>query len=557
VKRLPIIYIRGYAGPTTGIDAQVDDPFYGFNRGATHTRVGGSGEPAFYQFEGPMLRLMVDHQYHLLVHGDQHAFLENSDDHSVAADSIWVYRFYDQAATTFAEPPRRPFLERIFTDIGKHFTADGFNIESAAEGLYDLIKLIQRKIDADDKRVLLVAHSMGGLIARCMMQKVAVEKNDPARNLVAKLFTYGTPHGGVVFQTGMLNWFEDVIGPAGADIFTPEKMYGYLTPDHKFGDRAPKDWDPQSIPPDVFDTNNVFCLIGTDPKDYGASKFAVGPKSDGLVRIEHAYVRNANRAFVFKSHSGSYGEVNSEEGYQNLRRFLLGRWQVRVDLAGLPAYGDVEAAQPPAFWQADMRLSVRGLSVVLSEQRADQYTPIQLNAELQQRKDSPDHPVPLLTTFLFDQTTATGTTPPLGSEDTAKHQGRVRYSLTLRVAKLTQSDNSFDFAEHLEQVPDWADTAIFDVGPNPTRDGLAAWAAWNSEVEGANDQKDPITPDRTQVIHTDGHWQFHLPLPAAARALPILGDNATLLITVTDRDEASAQDRGAGLAQVGAGRPGP
>jgi len=550
VKRLPIVYIRGYAGPTTGIDAQVDDPFYGFNRGATHLRVGGSGEPAFYQFEGPMLRLMIDHQYRLLVHGDQHAYLQSSNDRSVAADSIWVYRFYDQAATTFAEPPRRPFLERVFTDIGKHFTADGFNIESAAAGLYDLIKLIQRKIDADDKRVLLVAHSMGGLIARCMMQKVAVENNDPARNLVAKLFTYGTPHGGIVFQSGALNVFEEVIGPAGSDIFAPEKMYGYLTPDHKFGDLAPRDWDPQSIPADVFDTNDVFCLIGTDPKDYGVSKVAVGPKSDGLVRIEHAYVRNANRAFVFKSHSGSYGEVNSEEGYQNLRRFLFGRWQVRVDLAGLPAYADVEEAQPPAFWQADMRLSVRGLSVVLSEQRADQYTPIELNAELQQRKDSPDHPVPLLTTFLFDQTTASGTTPTPGGED-PKHQGRVRYSLTLRVADLIQYDNSFDFSEHLEQVPDWADTAIFDVGPNATRDGLVAWAAWNSEVEGANDQKDPITPHPSQLTHTDGHWQFQLPLPAAARALPILGDNATLLITVTDRDQAAAQDPGAELAQVG------
>jgi len=376
VKRLPIVYIRGYAGPTTGINAQVDDPFYGFNKGATHVRVGGSGEPAFYQFEGPMLRLMIDHQYQLLVQGDQHAYLENSQDGTVDADSIWVYRFYDQAATTFAAPPRRPFFERIFTDIGRHFTADGFNIESAAAGLYDLIKLIQRKIKADDKRVVLVAHSMGGLIARCMMQKVAVEKDDPAKNLVARLFTYGTPHGGIVFQTGVLNWFEDVVGPAGSDIFAPEKMYGYLTPGHKFGDKAPRDWDPQSIPPDVFDINDVFCLIGTDPKDYGVSKAVVGPKSDGLVRIEHAYVRNAHRAFVFKSHSGSYGEVNSEEGYQNLRRFLFGRWQVRVDLAGLPTFSDVKDAQPAVFWQADMRLSVRGLPVVLSEQRADQYTPI-------------------------------------------------------------------------------------------------------------------------------------------------------------------------------------
>ena len=231
----------------------------------------------------------------------------------------------------------------------------------------------------------------------------------------------------------------------------------------------------------------------------------MGPKSDGLVRIEHAYVRNAHRAFVFKSHSGSYGEVNSEEGYQNLRRFLFGRWQVRVDLAGLPPHSQVEDAQPAVFWQADMRLSVRGLPVMLSEQRADQYTPIQLNAELQQRKDSPDHPVPLLTTFLFDPTTAAGATPTRTKKTAARHQGRVRYSLILRVAKLTQHDNSFDFSEHLEQVPDWADTAIFDVGPNATGDGLQAWAAWNSEVEGGQSTKSirsPLTHVRPNRLPT-------------------------------------------------------
>ena len=78
MDRLPIIYVRGYAGATSGIDTQVDDPFYGFNNGATHVRVGGDGDPMFYQFEGPMLRLMIDEQYQLLVHGDQHAFLEDA-----------------------------------------------------------------------------------------------------------------------------------------------------------------------------------------------------------------------------------------------------------------------------------------------------------------------------------------------------------------------------------------------------------------------------------------------------------------------------------------------
>ena len=127
----------------------------------------------------------------------------------------------------------------------------------------------------------------------------------------------------------------------------------------------------------------------------------------------------------------------------------------------------------------------------------------------------------------------------------------MRYSTTLRVAKLMQQDYTFDFSEHLEQVPDWADTAIFDVGPNKTRDGPEAYAAWNSDVKGANDQKDPITSDPCQITHAEGHSEFHLALPAAARALPIFGDKATLRVTVTDRDQAVVQDRGMDPAQAG------
>lgn len=71
----------------------------------------------------------------------------------------------------------------------------------------------------------------------------------------------------------------------------------------------------------MFPLDHIFCVVGTDPADYGwGPRTVVGPKSDGLVRIEHAYVRGAHRAYIHKSHSGPYGEVNSEEGYQNLRR---------------------------------------------------------------------------------------------------------------------------------------------------------------------------------------------------------------------------------------------
>ena len=343
-----------------------------------------------------------------------------------------MYRFYDQAATTFAAPPHRNIIEKVFSHVNQHVTAKGFDIEDAALGLYDLINLVRQKTGAE--KVILVAHSMGGLVARCMMQKICKQPEtrdriklgypEPrleARDLVAKFFTYGTPHGGIVFNIGLLNWFEQTFGPAGSDIFAPEKMYGYLTPGAEFGDEPEQKFDPQDLH-GALNTDDVFCLIGTDPKDYGPSRTVVGPKSDGLVRIENAYVRKAHRAFVYRSHSGRYGEVNSEEGYQNLRRFLFGRWAVRIGLDGLPNKldGD-EGDDKKVAWQTDVRLSIRGLPVVLSEQRADQYCPIQLNDELNRIQDSPDHPVPLVSTFLLDPAR-----PPGATTTTAKRVTRTK-----------------------------------------------------------------------------------------------------------------------------------
>lgn len=559
MNRLPIIYIRGYAGPTAGIDSQVDDPFYGFNLGATHVRVGGDGDPMFYQFEGPLLRLMTDENYRLLVHGDQQQYLEDEPDGTVPGHSLWVYRFYDQAATTFVPPPpREGMLEHIWTKLHRHITADGFDIETAAAGLYDLVMLVRRKTGAD--RVHLVAHSMGGLVVRCMMQKICSQDNrEPAKGLVAKFFTYGTPHGGISFNLAALDWAQQAFGPAGADIFSPEKMFGYLTPGKKFG-QTPKNgdgWDPQVIQKDIFDPADIFCLVGTDPKDYGLSRVVVGPKSDGLVRIEHAYVRGAHRAYVHKSHSGSYGEVNSEEGYQNLRRFLFGRWGVSVDFDGLPRLPsgaeEQDADNPGPVWQADMRLAIRGMSLVMSEQQAAHWCPIQLNEELNRHTDTPDSPVPLVTTFLLDPMHEIELAEERHESSKAdRHGGRLRYVLSLRVYQLDERNGIFRFADHLEQVPDWTDSLIIDVGPNDTKDGLRAWAAWNSLVAGPNNTFDPITDglpegqrDPISLHDSDGVHSCSIPLPDVAHGLPILGPNARLTVRVTDREVTTAVPQGA------------
>lgn len=520
VDRLPIVYVRGYAGSPSGIDRQVDDPFYGFNDGATHVRTDGGGVPRFYQFESPLLRLMTDEGYRLLVHGDQRGYLDSQPDGSVPLASIWVHRFYDYAASTFG------------TSITSR--PERFDLETAAERLYELIQLVRRKTGAP--KVHLVAHSMGGLLARCMIQKVSLEVDprtsrprEPAHQLVDKLVTLGTPHAGISFDLGggLLDWAMETFGPYGADIFAPDQMYGYLTPGATREDTPPEGWRPNEIPAEAFDVQRVFCVIGTDAADYGLVEKAVGPRSDGLVQIDNAYVRHAHRAFVHRAHSGRYGLVNSEEGYQNLRRFLFGAYEVRLDLRGLtlPDRGSDDSR----VWQAEVRVAVRGLPIIMHEQLAAHYCPIQLNRELDQHTDSPDTPVPLTTMFLLDPARFVGT------ED-QKPPPRSRYTLALRVFHLTEQDGRFFWQHHLEQVADWEDVLIVDVGRRDDEppEVLRAWAAWNSTVPGAIDQFDPITSNDSR-FETDGPDLYcEIRLPRVAHS--ILGEHARLRLAVSRRD---------------------
>jgi pimeloyl-ACP methyl ester carboxylesterase len=536
VNKLPIVYIRGYGGPTTGINTAVEDPFYGFNSGSTHIRVAGNGAPAFYQFEGPLIRLISDEGYQVHVHGSQQAVLDDMSANLTKAPSIWIYRFYDQAATTFAAPPHQNLAERLWSKLHQQVTCDGFDIESAARGLYDRItEIIERTSDpaGPPNKVNLVAHSMGGLIARCMIQKICQTKgNRPATELVSRFFTYGTPHGGIRSAGGIAQWVEETFGLAGSKIFAPEMMQGYLDPDKKFGDVCDKGWDPQVINPPVFPVNDIFCLIGTDPADYGwAPRTAMGPQTDGLVHIDNAYVRGAHRAYVHRSHSGPFGEVNSEEGYQNLRRFLFGRWAVSAALV------DAALGKESGFsWQLDMRLSIRGLSVVMSEQMAEHWCPIMLTAP----DDLPDplaQPggVPLARTFLLDPRDREVQLP--GSD------GRMRYTLTLRLFKVPVAGTAFDFTNNTEQVPYWQDWLIVDVEPDADAGTLRAYAAWGSLIPGVDldprpvSQQLPSQEDGQDLPFTSDGAALGADvfLPGTANQQGILGGHAKIRITVSSR----------------------
>jgi hypothetical protein len=511
--RLPIIYVRGFAG--SGVDTVVDDPFYGFNEGSVHVRVDGTGAPRFHQFESPLLRLLTEENYRLLVHGDQRAYLTNSTDGKVEADSVWIHRFYDVSASTLGRQPSE------------------FSLERAAEDLFALIRLVLRKTGAP--KVFLVAHSMGGLIARSVIQRVIPnahadlapeQRLGAASRYIARVFTYATPHGGIEFAIGwgLLEGFRDLTGFQGADIFGPDRMFEYLTPDVDGAGRR-EDFDARTMPAAGFPLDDLFCLVGTNPENYtaalGLSSKAVGARSDGLVQIDNAYVRGAHRAMVHRSHSGRYGIVNSEEGYQNLRRFLFGDLQVTVELVGLDVPG---TDADDVVWQLEAALSIRGLPVVVHEQSTAHHCPIQI--ERRRGADSVDTPVPLLTTFLSSRnirpTDRNGTPLPL------------RHALSLRLMSVRERDGVFSFLDHLEQTEDWHDVLIVDVAPGTEGGPPGVWAVWNSQVP--TSIRDWVPGATGALVDADpeaGRWRGFVALPAVAHAL--LGAGARLRLTVTPR----------------------
>ena len=512
-NRLPVVYVRGFAGSNP--DSAVDDPFYGFNEGAVHVRVDGHGEPRFHQFESPLLRLMTDEGYRLFVHGGQREYLELQQDGSVEPASVWVHRFYDVSASTFTHQPQ------------------DFVLEKAADDLFELVKLVLAKTGAD--KVHLVAHSMGGLICRSMIQRTIPDdaqaggRADAATEFVESLFTFGTPHGGIEFGfgRGLLERLRDFTGIAGADVFGPDRMFEYLTP-RGAGTSSRDGFRPTVMPEDGFPVDRVFCLIGTNPEDYsvarGLSSKLVGARSDGLVQIDNAYVAGAHRAFVHRAHSGRYGMVNSEEGYQNLRRFLFGDLQIRVDLIGLDVQGD---EQDDTVWQLETALAIRGLPVLVHEQTTAHHCPVQI--ERRRVKDTPDTPIPLLTTFL-----SSSASRPLDPE-TKRPTQTLRHALKLRLLSVPLPKGRLDLRDHLEQTEDWQDVLVVDIAPGEGAALPRGWAVWNTTVPGAIRSWEPTLTDPLPDTDpgTADRWVGEIPLPRGAHHL--LGPGATLRLTVTPR----------------------
>ncbi len=299
--RYPIIYVRGYAMTKSEITETTSTPYMGLELGSTKTRQAWNGSVRKAFFESPIVRLLKAGYSDIYRDGLQ---IESGP---IPAQSIIIHRYYDVADPDFGSGQTPTIVE-------------------AAKGLSDLILRVRDQVCLDgrmkpeDFRVYLVAHSMGGLVCRCFLQNGAAG-SDAARKLVDKVFTFATPHNGIEMAGMNVPGF---FGLWDMNNFSRDQMRKYLAIQDKNVGVNSLDGK--------FDPSRFFCLVGTNSKDYdvasGASRLLAGELSDGLVRIENAYVTEAPRAHVHRSHSGAYGIVNSEEGFQNLTRFLFGNVSV-------------------------------------------------------------------------------------------------------------------------------------------------------------------------------------------------------------------------------------
>ena len=363
----PIIYIRGYAMSQSEIEQTTADPFCGFNLGSTVYRAVPNKEspPRKFMFESPVVRLASEFGYRD-VYEDGYDILDeewNDGIRTLGPRPIVIHRYYDPASALLGSgkvPPIEEFARALSLLVARVRTLVCANPANA--------------VTPDRFRCYLVAHSMGGLVARAFLQNPALD-TEKVVGCVDKFFTFATPHNGIdVAGVNIPSWLKlfDV------DNFDRDRrMPDYLN--LKAAHQKHKRVD--LIPEKRFPASRVFCMVGTNRLDYeaaaGLSRTFVGHGSDGLVRIQNATLCGLKdtgevgepcaKAFTYRSHSGFYGIVNSEEAFQNLSRFLFG--DVRVDIwldvddIRLPPGVEAEAAkgrEVDALYQIELQASPRG-----------------------------------------------------------------------------------------------------------------------------------------------------------------------------------------------------
>lgn len=379
----PIVYVRGYAMTASAREEAFNNAYYGFADTSVEKRQ--APPPDYFAadiFESQLIRFMKMKEYGYCdeVNRDKTGFLVDP------TRSIWISRFYDQDF----------FQQKVR------------NIETHAEELRQLVCVqipdrLKKDLDVDlgpwdrDYKVILLAHSMGGLVCRTLIQNLLPKVNEDPKRWIYRMVTMATPHGGI--KLGLLpievqNFLTSVFNPEDANMFSEDRMREYL----ELGDRTTSSYDVYSLGAQgqgtSFPVKRCFCLIGSDYNSYqvgmGVVKHVTGDFSDGLVKQDCAYLvagprppknpdgsdgeypdgQRAYWANVHRAHSGYRGIVNSYESFENLHRFLFGDIKADVSLENI-SINTPGSGNPKDFYDFEFLFSIRKLPLFLHRREQD------------------------------------------------------------------------------------------------------------------------------------------------------------------------------------------
>ncbi|MGZ8156955.1 MAG: esterase/lipase family protein [Burkholderiales bacterium] len=497
----PIIYVRGYAMTEGEINETTADPFCGFNIGSTVYRATPEkGRARKFIFESPVVRLASEYKYGD-IYSDGMDIADPEWTAPIPRRSIIIFRYYEAASSLLGES-KMPPIEDFARELGRLI----LKVQERAAAHPD------EPIPAHEFKCYLVAHSMGGLVCRALLQNRALDPGNAAQ-YVDKFFTFATPHNGIdVAGMNVPSWLS------ANDIsnFSRERMQEYLDLGELYRKTQRVDW----LPPGTISPERVFCLIGTNRNDYeaalGTSRTFVGSGSDGLVRIDNAWAcgieadmqtpRPTAKAFVYRSHSGYFGIVNSEESYQNLTRFLFG--DVRVDIwldleeitlpAALQRLRD-EGKRINALYQIELLASPRGKPWFLTR-RVGEEDSVACLTQAQWDQGEMRH-LYLSTVFLAKRAKVT--------QDDA-----LAYSVTLGVRVPDyEVDRRLWLDEHYEGGYLFRDSTIIQLfPPSVEREDWAVRQGWQSTSPGS-------APNTLPIDHRDD-GKMEVLLPIASNTTP-------------------------------------
>ncbi|MBD2740617.1 hypothetical protein [Coleofasciculus sp. FACHB-1120] len=223
--------------------------------------------------------------------------------------TLWVFRYYD-------------LDERKFNVYGE-----------ALVRLIDFIRELTVQKEGFKPKVNIIAHSMGGLIAREAVQRTyPTFKKQKAEDYINKIVTLGTPHQGISFQI-LKNWIN----------ISAEDELKHFNPDFQ---KDPRNDAAFVNFHNYFPGERLLTVVGTNYRSYDtaiASRLnrafslegeygANYNRSDGLVKQTSAQIPGTPRTFVHKCHGGDDSLITSREAFEVATRFFFGNVRSRLRL---------------------------------------------------------------------------------------------------------------------------------------------------------------------------------------------------------------------------------